>query len=191
MFLWRVSSSCCVWNSPGVIPRALASFLLSNSIYGHLWISRREMLRLIAAFRALKINLFHDVEWSVSCVHMGREWPDLGGLALCHMQRSPTRRDPYLSLPVLGSHRKTDTAFITPAAAEENIDRWYNCHVLVGCTLSGMPSLPVMPYHDFWPSKWATAVYEHTVVQYSKVKHGFFKTDSVKIQAIFFGIGTV
>ena len=48
-----------------------------------------------------------------------------------------------------------------------------------------MPSLPVMPYHDFWPSKWATAVYEHTVVQYSKVKHGFFKTDSVKIQAIF------
>ena len=71
------------------------------------------MLRLIAAFRALKINLFHDVEWSVSCVHMGREWPDLGGLALCHMQRSPTRRDPYLSLPVLGSHRKTDTAFIT------------------------------------------------------------------------------
>ena len=46
---------------------------------------------------------------------MGREWPDLGDLALRHMQRSPTRRDPYLSLP--------DTAFITPAAAEENIDR--------------------------------------------------------------------
>lgn len=54
---------------------------------------------------------------------MGREWPDLGGLALRHMQRSPTRRDPHLSLPVLESHRKTDTAFITPAAAEEIIDR--------------------------------------------------------------------
>ena len=54
---------------------------------------------------------------------MGREWPDLGGPALPYAQESPTRRDPYFCSPVRGSHRKTDTAFILPVAAEENIDR--------------------------------------------------------------------
>ena len=53
---------------------------------------------------------------------MGREWPDLGGPALPYAQESPTRRDPYFCLPVRGSHRKTDTAFILPVAADENID---------------------------------------------------------------------
>ena len=35
----------------------------------------------------------------------------------------------YFSSPVPGSHRKTDTAFITPAAPEKNIDgRYMHCH---------------------------------------------------------------
>ena len=33
------------------------------------------------------------------------EWPNLGGLAHYHMQKSPTCWDPYLSLPVLGKNR--------------------------------------------------------------------------------------
>ena len=52
---------------------------------------------------------------------MGRELANLGGVAPRHMQRPPTYRDPFFSSPVLEGHLKTDTAFITPAAAEENI----------------------------------------------------------------------
>ena len=60
---------------------------------------------------------------SIICVRMGKEWADLGGPALRHTLRSPTRWDPYLASSVPGSHRKTDTAFITPAAPDKNIDR--------------------------------------------------------------------
>ena len=49
---------------------------------------------------------------------MGREWPNLGGLAPPHTQRPPTCRDPFFPRP---DRKKTDTVFITPAAAEENI----------------------------------------------------------------------
>ena len=47
------------------------------------------------ALRQLK-SFFDDVEWeSMSCVLMGREWPNLGGLAPCYMQRPPTYQDPF------------------------------------------------------------------------------------------------
>ena len=36
---------------------------------------------------------------STSCVRMGREWPNLGGLAPRHMQRPPTSRDPFFPCP--------------------------------------------------------------------------------------------
>ena len=49
---------------------------------------------------------------------MGREWQNLGGLAPRHTQRPPTYRDPFFPRPC---QKKTDTVFITPAAAEENI----------------------------------------------------------------------
>ena len=52
---------------------------------------------------------------------MGREWRNLGGLAPRRTQRPPTYRDPFFSSPVPEGHLKTDTAFITPAAAKENI----------------------------------------------------------------------
>ena len=47
----------------------------------------------------------------MSCVRVGREWPNLGGLAPRHTQRPPTYGDPFFP----------HTEFITPAAAEENI----------------------------------------------------------------------
>ena len=52
---------------------------------------------------------------------MGRELANIGGLAPRHRQRPPTYRDPFFSSPVPEDHLKTDTVFITPAAAEENI----------------------------------------------------------------------
>ena len=51
---------------------------------------------------------------------MEREWPNLGGLAPRHTQRPPTSRDPFF---LARARKKTDTVFITPAAAEEDIDR--------------------------------------------------------------------
>ena len=62
------------------------------------------------------------------------------------------------SSPVPESHRKTDTVFITPVDAEENIDRWYyHGHSQVSSSLAAhlalRPPLPVAPHHDFWPSK--------------------------------------
>ena len=55
----------------------------------------------------------------MSCVRVGREWPNLGGLAPRHTQRPPTYGDPFFPRPC--QKKKTDTVFITPAAAEENI----------------------------------------------------------------------
>ena len=36
---------------------------------------------------------------SISCVRMGWEWPNLGGLAPHHTQRPPTYRDPFFPRP--------------------------------------------------------------------------------------------
>ena len=57
----------------------------------------------------------------MSCVRVGREWPNLGGLAPRHTQKPPTYRDPFFPRPPQNVTRKTDSVFITPAAAEENV----------------------------------------------------------------------
>ena len=84
---------------------------------------------------------------SISRVRMGREWPNLGGLAPHHTQRPPIYRDSFFSSPVPEGHLKTDTAFITPAAAEENIlivgdFAMVIVIILVGRTLGHTPSTP-------------------------------------------------
>ena len=56
------------------------------------------------------------------------------------------------------ARKETDTVFITPAAAEENID-WWHCHghSQVSSSLAGhlavRPPLPVAPHHDLWLSR--------------------------------------
>ena len=78
------------------------------------------MLAFGVAFRQLKSFSGNDVEGeSISCVLMAREWPNLGELAPRHTQRLPTYRDPFFPRPA--RKKKTDTVFITPGAAEENI----------------------------------------------------------------------
>ena len=76
---------------------------------------------------------------------MGREWPNLGGLAPRHTQRPPIYRDPLFPRPC---QKKTDTVFTSPADTEENIDR-YNCHghsqVLSSLAAHLRPPLPVAP----------------------------------------------
>ena len=58
---------------------------------------------------------------SIRSVPMGSEWPKIGGLALCHTQRSPTCSDPCLSLPVPGRNRNAQHSL------HQQLDSWY-CH---------------------------------------------------------------
>ena len=81
------------------------------------------MSALGVGFRQLETFSRISRRGSISCVAVrtGREWPNLGALAARHTQRPPTYRDPFFSSPVPEGHLKPDTAFITPAAAEEKI----------------------------------------------------------------------
>ena len=99
-------------NSASGIARALPSFLVYNFKFP-------DCLKATPKADISSQILFNDVEGgSISCGRMGREWPNLGGLALRHTQRPPTYRDPFFPHPC---KKKTNTVFITPAAAEENI----------------------------------------------------------------------
>ena len=53
-------------------------------------------------------------------MYVGREWPNLAGLAPRHTQ---DRRFIGIHFFLARARKKTDTVFITPADAEENIDR--------------------------------------------------------------------
>ena len=78
---------------------------------------------------------------SISFVHIGREeWPNLGGLALCHTQRSPTCWDPYLSLPVPGRNQNAQLSL------HQQLDRWY-CH----------SQIHVVKSRPRWPHTWRYA----------------------------------
>ena len=63
-----------------------------------------------------------------------------------------------LSGSIISSPVPKPTVFITPADANENINRWY-CHghsqvsSSLAAHLAVRPPLPVAPHHDFWPSK--------------------------------------
>ena len=72
--------------------------------------------------------LFNDVELgSISCVHMGKEWPNLGGLAPRHIQRPPTYRDPFFPRPCQKITEKLTQYSLLQQLPRKTFDRWY-CH---------------------------------------------------------------
>ena len=80
-------------NSASGIARALPSFLLYIFKFPD---SRCRPLVSLSD----NLILFNDIEGeSISCVLMGREWPNLGELAPRHTQRPPTYRDPFFPRP--------------------------------------------------------------------------------------------
>ena len=85
------------------------------SVIHAFWVSEREMLALIAAFRQLIAcsTMFGKGLWGGSILSscLGREWPGFGGPVLRHTQRSPPRRDLDLSSPVPGSYRNAQHWF--------------------------------------------------------------------------------
>ena len=99
-------------NSASGIARALPSFLLYIFKFPD---SRCRPLVSLSD----NLNPFQRCRCRISCVRIGQEWPNLGGLAPRHTQRPPTYRDPFFL--ARARKKKTDTVFITPAAAEENI----------------------------------------------------------------------
>ena len=90
----------------------------------------------------------------MSCVLIGREWPNLGGLAPRHMQRPLTYQDPFFpcscqkknrhsihySSSCQGKHLIGDIAMVIDKSS-------FAAHLAV------RPALPVAPHHDFWPSR--------------------------------------
>ena len=103
--------------------------------------------------------LFNDVKLgSIICVHMGREWPNLGGLAPHHTQRPPTYWDPFFPCPCQKVIEKPTQYSLLQRLPRKTFDRWY-CHghsqVLSLLTeyLAVHPPLPVTPHHDFWPTR--------------------------------------
>ena len=80
-------------NSASGIARALPSFLVYNFKFP-------DCLKATPKADISSQILFNDVKGgSISCGRMGREWPNLGGLALRHTQRPPTYRDPFFPRP--------------------------------------------------------------------------------------------
>ena len=122
MFLRKASSSCCVWTPLvgflGLLPYSCYPYVFKfPDASSRPWMSLSDSLISVPRCRE---------GGSISCVRMGREWLDLGGLALRHTQRSP---------PCQGEAKRA--AFITSAAAEENIDKWYyHAHSQVSSSLA-------------------------------------------------------
>ena len=80
-------------NSTSGIARALPSFLLYICKFPD---SRCRPLMSLPD----NLNPFQRCRGgSISCVRMGREWPNLGGLAPHYTQRPPTYRDPFFPRP--------------------------------------------------------------------------------------------
>ena len=59
------------------------------------------------AFRQLKSFSMMSRGGSISCVRMGREWSNLGGLAPRHTQRPPNCRDPFFPRPCQKKNRRS------------------------------------------------------------------------------------
>ena len=103
--------------------------------------------------------LFNDVEGgSISCVRIGREWPNLGGLAPRHTQRPPTYGDPFFPRPCQKKKKKPTQNSLLQQLPRKTSDRWY-CHghsqvsSSLAAHLAVRPPLPVALHHDFWPSR--------------------------------------
>ena len=137
MFLCRASRSCCVWKSSSGILRALASSLLSIS----LWISGRKMSTLMAALRLL-----------IACSTMlrgGRGWEayDLyvwgGGNGRISVGWYSVRRKDY---PFLGIHIFPCPYRNAQPSLHQQLDRWY-CH----------GHMHVVKSQPCWPHTWRYA----------------------------------
>ena len=123
------------------------------------------------------------------------KWPNLGGLALCHTQRSPTCWDPYLYLTEPGRNRNAQHSL------HQQIDRWY-CHGQIHVHMHAVKSRPRWPHTwRYTPSPCRALPWIHVLAvqmvsvepQSSTNKNWrstvwFFKPGSVKIQASFLGI---
>ena len=78
---------------------------------------------------------------------MGREWPNLGGLALRHNAKTTDLSGSIFSSPM--QEKKTNTVFITPAAAEENIEK----HLI------GDIAMVIVKFRPRWPHTWRYALH--------------------------------
>ena len=85
---------------------------------------------------------------SISCVRIGREWPDLGGLAPRHTQRPPTYRDPFFPRPCQKVTEKPTQYSLLQQLPRKTFDNYNTCIAMV-----------VVKFRPRWPHTWRYALH--------------------------------